>query len=92
MLYDHSLQQSSRSPAVAYAKHTRPSLISTDSCTIFSFQYTEHGDRNSQLDAPGQLSAYQDHLPYAGDPEIQELSGDSVVGRKKLGLSGPREN
>ena len=39
--------------------------------------------RNSQLDAPGQLSAYQAHLPYAGDPEIQELSGDSVVGRKR---------
>jgi len=28
-------------------------------------------------------SAYQVHFPYAGDLESQELSGNSVVGRKR---------
>jgi len=48
-LYNHTLQQSLRSPAPAYAKYSRPSLVSTDSSTNVSFQNAEHGGHYSQL-------------------------------------------
>lgn len=89
-----SLQQSPRSPAPAYADPSRPSLASPDSRTNVSFQNTERGDRNSQLDANRQRnmpSAYQPHLPYAGDPESPELSDASRVGRKKSLVRPDRE-
>ena len=90
----HSLQQSPRSPAPAYADPSRPSLVSPDSRTNVSFQNTERGDRNSQLDAPRQRnmpSAYHAHLPYTGDPESPELSDVSKVGRKKSLVRPDRE-
>lgn len=90
----HSLQQSPRSPAPAYADPSRPSLVSPDSRTNVSFQNIERGDRNSQLDAPRQRnmpSAYQAHLPYAGDLESPELSDVSKVGRKKSLVRPDRE-
>ena len=85
-LYNHTLQQSLRSPTPAYAKHSRPSLVSTDSSTNVSFQNAEHGGHYSQLDVPRQRnmsSICQAHLPYAGDLEIPELSDVSKVDREK---------
>ena len=85
-LYNHTLQQSLRSPTPAYAELSRPSLVSTDSSTNVSFQNAEHGGHYSQLDVPRQRnmsSICQAHLPYAGDLEISELFDVSQVDREK---------
>ena len=85
-LYNHTLQQSLRSPTPAYAELSRPSLVSTDSSTNVSFKNTEHGGHYSQFDVPRQRSMpsiCQAHLPYAGDLEIPELSDVSKVGHEK---------
>ena len=85
-LYNHTLQQSLRSPTPAYAELSCPSLVSTDSSTNVSFQNAEHGGHYSQLDVPRQCnmsSICQAHLPYAGNLEIPELSDVSKVDREK---------
>jgi len=64
----------------AYVQPSLPSLVSTDSCTIISLS-------NVVTPIPRQRnmsSAYQVHLPYAGDLESQELSDNFVVGRKRV--------
>jgi len=53
-LYNHTLQQSLRSPTPAHAELSCPSLVSTDSSTNVSFQDAEHGGHYSQLDVPRQ--------------------------------------
>ena len=91
-LYNHTLQQSLRSPTPAYAELSCPSLVSIDSSTNVSFQNTEHGGHYSQLDVPRQRnmpSICQAYLPYAGDLETPELSNVSKVDREEeFGSSG----
>ena len=66
----------------AYVQPSLPSLVSTDSCTIISLSSVVTPIPRQR----NMSSAYQVHLPYAGDLESQELSGNSIVGRKRVWL------
>ena len=87
IIHDPVRSHSSAEPTTpAYAEHSRPFLVSTDSSTNGSFHNTENGRHYSQLDVPRQCnlpSICQAHLPYACDLEIPELSNVSEVGREK---------
>ena len=87
IIHDPVRSHSSAEPTTpAYAEHSRPFLVSTDSSTNGSFHNTENGRHYSQLDVPRQRnlpSICQAHLPYAGDLEIPELSDVSKVDHEK---------